>query len=70
LHHQSTGVNMAGKMTPKPTSKNQPKGKSQRLSLYPLDLEAALVAAARTGRVTPAKPKQANRKRKKGASLT
>ena len=36
------------------------------MSLYPLDLETALLAAARTGRVTPVKPKQPNRKRKKG----
>jgi hypothetical protein len=56
---------MAGKKIPKPAGKSQHKGKSQRLSLYPLDLETALVAAARTGRVTPAKPKQSNRGRKK-----
>jgi hypothetical protein len=29
-----------------------------KLSLYPLSVEDALRAAARTGRVTPAKPKQ------------
>lgn len=61
---------MAGKKNPKPASKSQHKGKSQRLSLYPLDLETALLAAARTGRVTPAKPKQPNLERKKRAAST
>ena len=61
---------MAGKMAPKTMIKNQPKGKSQRLSLYPLDLETALVAAARTGRVSPVKSAQPNRQRKKRAPST
>jgi hypothetical protein len=70
LHQQSTGANMAGKITPKPTSKSQNKGKGRRLSLYPLDLETALVAAARTGRVTPAQPKRPNQKSKKRSIAT
>jgi hypothetical protein len=41
-----------------------------KLSLYPLSIEDALRAAARTGRVTPAKPKQPNRERKKRAAPT
>ena len=41
-----------------------------KLSLYPLSVEDALRAAARTGRVTPAKPKQPDRKRKKRAAST
>jgi hypothetical protein len=64
----ATGANMAKKMTTKPTSKSQHKGKGQRLSLYPLDPETALLAAARTGRVTSAKLKQPNRERKRDAT--
>jgi hypothetical protein len=45
------------------------KTNTSKLSLYPLSVEDALRAAARTGRVTPVKPKQANRKRKKSAPL-
>jgi hypothetical protein len=41
-----------------------------KLSLYPLSMEAALRAAARTGRVTPAKPKKPNREGKKRATST
>ena len=41
-----------------------------KLSLYPLSVEDALRAAARTGRVTPAKPKRPNRERKKGSAQT
>jgi len=41
-----------------------------KLSLYPLSVEDALRAAARTGRVTPAKPKKPNRERKKRAVPT
>jgi hypothetical protein len=36
-------------------------GSNGKLSLYPLSIEDALRAAARTGRVTPAKPKQPKR---------
>jgi hypothetical protein len=39
-----------------------------KLSLYPLSVEDALRAAARTGRVTPAKPKRPNQKSKKRAA--
>ena len=41
-----------------------------KLSLYPLSVEDALRAAARTGRVTPAKSKRTNRERKKGSIET
>ena len=41
-----------------------------KLSLYPLAVEDALRAAASTGRVTLAKPKQANQKCKKRATST
>jgi hypothetical protein len=34
------------------------KTEKSKLSLYPLSVEDALRAAARTGRVTPAKPKR------------
>jgi len=33
-------------------------GRNGKLSLYPLSVEDALRAAARTGRVSPAKPKK------------
>jgi hypothetical protein len=51
-------------------SQKQARGKTVKtnigkLSLYPLSVEEALRAAARTGRVTPAKPKRPNQKSKK-----
>jgi hypothetical protein len=41
-----------------------------KLSLYPLSVEDALRAAARTGCVADTKPKQPNRERKKGSAST
>jgi hypothetical protein len=47
----------------------KPQGKD-RLSLYPLTIEEALRAAAKTGRPDPMpKPKRANRQRKKLTKL-
>jgi hypothetical protein len=40
------------------------KADTGKLSLYPLSIEKALRAAARTGRVTPAKPKGPKLERK------
>jgi len=45
-------------------------GSNGRLSLYPLSVEDALRAAARTGRVMPAKTKRPKRERKKGSIPT
>jgi hypothetical protein len=47
------------------TNRKKTKADTAKLSLYPLSVEDALRAAARTGRVTPAKPKKPNRGRKK-----
>jgi hypothetical protein len=44
------------------------KADTGKLSLYPLSVEDALRAAARTGRAAPTKSGQANRKRKKRAT--
>jgi hypothetical protein len=44
------------------------KADTGKLSLYPLSVEDALRAAAKTGRVTPAKPKRSNQKSKKRAA--
>lgn len=41
-----------------------------KLSLYPLSVEDALRAAARTGRMTPVKPKRPDRGRKRGSAPT
>jgi hypothetical protein len=41
-----------------------------KLSLYPLSIEDALRAAAKTGRVPPAKPKRPNRESKNRAAPT
>jgi hypothetical protein len=48
-----------------PARKETNGGHKGKLSLYPLSVEDALRAAARTGRVTPAKPKRQNQKSKK-----
>jgi hypothetical protein len=55
-------------MAGKTETSNRGKTAKSKLSLYPLSVEDALRAAARTGRVTPTKPGQANRKRKKRAA--
>jgi hypothetical protein len=57
-------------MPAKKTSAKMAKTGTGKLSLYPLSVEDALRAAARTGRVTPAKPKRSNRKRKNGSAQT
>jgi hypothetical protein len=51
-----------------PARKGTSIGHNGKLSLYPLSVEDALRAAARTGRVMPSKPKQPDRKRKKGSA--
>jgi len=53
-----------------PARKGTSGRRNDKLSLYPLAVEDALRAAARTGRVTLAKPKQPNRERKKRAAST
>jgi len=55
-------------MPAKKTNVKTAKTGAGKLSLYPLSVEDALRAAARTGRVTPAKPKRPNRERKKGVT--
>jgi hypothetical protein len=54
------------------TTKHGKKAKTApgKLSLHPLSVEDALRAAARTGRVTPAKPKRPNQKSKKRSIAT
>jgi hypothetical protein len=44
-----------------------PKGRKEKLSLYPLTIEQAVKAALQTGRAPPLKPKRANRQQKKRA---
>ena len=59
-----------GKLSSESEYGKKAKIEPRKLSLYPLSVEDALRAAARTGRVTPAKPKRPNRKIKKRPSAT
>jgi hypothetical protein len=72
--HQLAGVNIKGSKlgSKSETTKRGKKAKpaTGKLSLYPLSVEDALRAAARTGRVTTAKSKEPNQGRKKSATPT
>ena len=64
--HESTGAASNPKLAEclAPARKETTSGRNGKLSLYPLSVEDALRAAARTGRVTRTKPKRPNQKSK------